>query len=197
MNIVIEIIRFVALLTLTLLTALLVEQAMKKRKFKTNRAVQLLMMSVITAALYAFGGMSMWTVKGIVFTLILLYASVQDISTHEGDDFLWVMLLILALVNISEVGIVSMIFGGLVVFAPQIFVTLFTKEKSVGGADIKISSAAALCLGFYGGGIGFMLGLLFAVICKSIVNKRQKQSNEEPFALLPFLSTGLVIGYFI
>ncbi len=197
MNIVINIIQFVALLTLTLLATLFLEKSFKKREFKINRVMQFLIMSVITAALYAVGGMSIWTVKGIVLALILLYASVQDISTHEADDCLWVMLLILALVNIGEVGIVSMIFGGLVVFIPQMFVTLFTNEKSVGGADIKISTAAALCLGFYGGGIGFMIGLLFAVVYKTITNRRKKQSDKEPFALLPFLSTGLVIGYFI
>ncbi len=197
MNIVINIIQFVALLTLTFLATLFLEKSFKKRKFKTNRAVLLLIMSVITAALYLVGGMSLWTVKGIVLALILLYASVQDISTHEADDHLWVMLLIIALVHIGEVGIVSMVFGGLVVFVPQMFITLFTKEKSIGGADIKISTAAALCLGFYGGGIGFMLGLLFAVVYKTITNRRKKQSNKEPFALLPFLSTGLVIGYFI
>lgn len=197
MYIIIVIAQFVALLTPTLLATLLSEQAMRKRKFKTNRAVQFLVMSVITAALYAVGGMSMWTVKGIVFALILLYASVQDISTHEADEFLWVMLLILALVNIGEVGIVSVIFDGLVVFVPQMAIVMFAKKGGIGGADIKISTAAALSLGFYGGVIGYMIGLVLAIVFQTIYNKVKKQSNQKPFPLLPFLSTGLVIGYFI
>lgn len=197
MYIIIVIAQFVALLTPTLLATLLSEQAIRKRKFKTNRAVQFLVMSVITAALYAVGGMSMWTVKGIVFALILLYASVQDISTHEADEFLWVMLLILALVNIGEVGIVSVIFGGLVVFVPQMAIVMFAKKGGIGGADIKISTAAALSLGFYGGVIGYMIGLVLAIVFQTIYNKIKKQSNQKPFPLLPFLSTGLVIGYFI
>lgn len=197
MYIIIVIAQFVALLTPTLLATLLSEQAIRKRKFKTNRAVQFLVMSVITAALYAVGGMSMWTVKGIVFALILLYASVQDISTHEADEFLWVMLLILALVNIGEVGIVSVIFGGLVVFVPQMAIVMFAKKGGIGGADIKISTAAALSLGFYGGVIGYMIGLVLAIVFQTIYNKVKKQSNQKPFPLLPFLSTGLVIGYFI
>ena len=197
MYIIIVIAQFVALLTPTLLATLLSEQAIRKRKFKTNRAVQFLVMSVITAALYAVGGMSMWTVKGIVFALILLYASVQDISTHEADEFLWVMLLILALVNIGEVGIVSVIFGGLVVFVPQMAIVMFAKKGGIGGADIKISTADALSLGFYGGVIGYMIGLVLAIVFQTIYNKIKKQSNQKPFPLLPFLSTGLVIGYFI
>ena len=63
----------------------------------------------------------MWTVKGIVLALILLRASVQDLSEHQADEFLWVMLLILSLVNFGKVGVTSMVFGALGVFIPQIY----------------------------------------------------------------------------
>ena len=139
----------------------------------------------------------MWTVKGIVLALILLRASVQDLSEHQADEFLWVMLLILALVNYKEVGITSMIFGALGVFIPQMAIAMFSKKGGIGGADIKLSTAAALSLGFYGGVIGYMVGLVFAIVFQTIYNKVKKQSNKEAFPLLPFLSTGLMIGYFI
>lgn len=129
--------------------------------------------------------------------LILLYASVQDISTREADDFLWVMLLMLSIINFGDISIWSMILGGLIVFIPQMLIATLSKKGSIGGADIKISSAAAVSLGFYGGVIGYMLGLVFAVIFQMTYNRAKKQSNKEPFPLLPFLSTGLMIGYFI
>ena len=142
------------------------------------------------------GGFSLWTVKGIAMAMIFLYASVQDASTHEADDFLWVMLLLLALVNIQAVGVWSMLLGGLVVFVPQMLVAMFSKERGIGGADIKVSTAASLSLGFFGGAIGLVLGLLMAIIYCMVIRKG-KDARTERFALLPFITTGLMIGYFI
>lgn len=170
---------------------------MQRRNFKANPSLNCTISIIITAMLYIVGGLSMWTVKGIVMSLILLYASVQDISTREADDFLWVMLLMLSLINFGDISIWSMILGGLIVFIPQMLIATLSKKGSIGGADIKISSAAAVSLGFYGGVIGYMLGLVFAVIFQTTHNRAKKQSNKEPFPLLPFLSTGLMIGYFI
>ena len=48
-----------------------------------------------------------------------------------------------------------------------------------------------------GGVIGYMIGLVFAITVQLLTNKAKKRSNNEPFPLLPFLSTGLMIGYFI
>ena len=90
-----------------------------------------------------------------------------------------------------------MVFGALAVFIPQMLVAMFSKKGGIGGADIKVSTAAALSLGFYGGVIGYMIGLVFAIVFQTIYNKAKKQSNKEAFPFLPFLSTGLLIGYFI
>lgn len=88
----------------------------------------------------------------------------------------------------------SMIFGALVVFIPQMAIAMFTKKGGIGGADIKLSTAAAMSLGFYGGAIGYMIGLVLAIVFQTIYNKVKKQSNKEAFPLLPFLSTGLMKG---
>ena len=68
---------------------------------------------------------------------------------------------------------------------------------SIGGADIKISTASVLSLGFFGGVIGYMAGLVFAVIFQTIYRKIKKQSCRNGFPLLPFLSAGLMLGYVI
>ena len=107
------------------------------------------------------------------------------------------MLVILSLVNFGDVGIGSMIFGAIAVFVPQMAIAMFTKKGGIGGADIKLSTAAALSLGFYGGVIGYCIGLIFAITVQLLSNKAKKRSNGDPFPLLPFLSTGLMIGYFI
>ena len=188
---------FAALVFLTIIVGGLMNYYMDQRGFAFNPYLTYLLLPAIVVALYLVDGFSMWTVKGIVLALILLYASLEDLSEHQADDFLWVMLVILSLVNFGEVGVTSMVFGAIAVFVPQMAIAMFTKKGGIGGADIKLSTAAALSLGFYGGVIGYMIGLVFAIIFQTIYNKVKKQSNKEAFPLLPFLSTGLVIGYFI
>ena len=188
---------FAALVFLTIIVGGLMNYYMVQRGFAFNPYFTYLLLPAIVVALYLVGGFSMWTVKGIVLALILLYASLQDLSTHEADDFLWVMLVILSFVNFGDVGIGSMIFGAVAVFVPQMAIAMFTKKGGIGGADIKLSTAAALSLGFYGGVIGYCIGLIFAITVQLLSNKAKKRSKDEPFPLLPFLSTGLMIGYFI
>ena len=188
---------FAALVFLTIIVGGLMNYYMDQRGFAFNPYLMYLLLPAIVVALYLVGGFSMWTVKGIVLALILLYASLEDLSEHQADDFLWVMLVILSLVNFGDEGIGSMIFGAIAVFVPQMAIAMFTKKGGIGGADIKLSTAAALSLGFYGGMIGYMIGLIFAIVFQTIYNKVKKQSNKEAFPLLPFLSTGLMIGYFI
>lgn len=188
---------FAALVFLTIIVGGLMNYYMDQRGFAFNPHLTYLLFPAIVGALYFVGGFSMWTVKGIVFSLILLYASVQDVNEHQADEFLWVMLLILSLVNFGKVGVTSMVFGAFGVFIPQMAIAMFVKKGGIGGADIKLSTTAALSLGFYGGVIGYMIGLVFAIVFQTIYNKVKKQSNNEAFPLLPFLSTGLMIGYFI
>ena len=188
---------FAALVFLTIIVGGLMNYYMDQRGFAFNPYLTYLLLPAIVVALYLVGGFSMWTVKGIVLALILLYASLEDLSERQADDFLWVMLVILSLVNYGDVGIGSMVFGAIAVFVPQMVIAMFTKKGGIGGADIKLSTAAALSLGFYGGVIGYMIGLVFAIVFQTIYNKVKKQSNKEAFPLLPFLSTGLMIGYFI
>ena len=188
---------FAALVFLTIIVGGLMNYYMDQRGFAFNPYLTYLLLPAIVVALYLVGGFSMWTVKGIVLALILLYASLEDLSEHQADDFLWVMLVILSLVNFGDIGIGSMILGAIAVFVPQMAIAIFSKKGGIGGADIKLSTAAALSLGFYGGVIGYCIGLIFAITVQLLTNKAKKRSNGAPFPLLPFLSTGLMIGYFI
>lgn len=170
---------------------------MKARKFKVNALANSFIITVVAVSLFMFGGISVWTVKGVLMALVLLYASVQDISTRKADDSLWIMLLMLSLVNFGEHSVLSMILGGIVVFVPQLAIAIFSKNGGIGGADIKISTAAALCLGFVGGTLGYIIGLGFGIVFQLIYNKVKHRTYKKSFALLPFLSAGLMIGYFI
>ena len=152
-------VHLLALVLITVVAGGLLNHYMLQRGFAYNLYLTYLFIPVVGVTLYLVGGFTLWTLKGMVMALILLYASVQDVNTHEADDFLWVMLVILSLVNFGDVSIGSMVFGAIAVFVPQMAIAMFAKKGGIGGADIKISTAAALSLGFYGGVIGYMIGL--------------------------------------
>ncbi len=161
-----------------------------------NPVMNIFLMLGITITLYLVEGLTMWTVKGILLALILLTASTQDATSHEADDFLSVMLLILAFVDFSVDKVLSMLLGAVCIFMPLYLITRFSKS-GFGGADIKITTAAALSLGAFGSVIGLLVGMTLAVIVQTIRNKLKKSENGKAFALLPYLSVGLMIGYIL
>lgn len=172
--------------------------AMKCRGFRVRKRANFALLIPISILLFFMGGgISLWTVKGIIFVWILLYASYQDSSTREADDFLWVMLLILALVDFQAADLISMLTGAIALFVPQIAVAILVKHGGIGGADIKFSTAAGFLLGFWNGIVGYMTGLLLAVIFTSLKNRIRRSEKDRSFALLPFLSVGLILGYLI
>ena len=128
---------------------------------------------------------------------MLLYASVMDIKTREVPDSISVMLLILGLVDTNIERLPSMLLGMVLVFLPQFVSALINPSKALGGADIKLSSAAAFLLGAQRGLFALVVGLTLAVIVMPIIRKIQKLPKDQPFPLIPFISIGIVAGYFI
>ena len=127
----------------------------------------------------------------------MLYASVMDIKTREVPDSVSVMLLILGLVDVSIKEIPQMLLGMVLVFMPQLISALINPSKALGGADIKISSSAAFLLGAQRGLFALIVGLTLAVIAMPIIRKIRKLPKDQPFPLIPFISIGIVAGYFI
>ena len=127
----------------------------------------------------------------------MLYASVMDIKTREVPDSVSVMLLILGLVDVSIKEIPQMLLGMVLVFMPQFISALINPSKALGGADIKVSSSAAFLLGKPNGLFALIFGLTLAVIVMPIIRKIRKLPKDQPFPLIPFLSIGIVAGYFI
>ena len=89
-----------------------------------------------------------------------------------------------------------MLIGGAVSFAIQTGVCVFVCV-SYGGADIKVSAAWVVVLGWSRGLIGLALGLLTGVLFTLIYNKIKKRSSSEGFALVPFISFGMMVAFFL
>ena len=128
---------------------------------------------------------------------MLLYASAKDIKTREVPDSVSVMLLILGLVDVSIKEIPQMLLGMVLVFMPQFISALINSSKALGGADIKVSSSAAFLLGTPNGLFALIFGLTLAVIVMPIIRRIRKLPKDQPFPLIPFISIGIVAGYFI
>ena len=142
-------------------------------------------------------GITAFTVKALTLLLILFYASIKDLLHREVPDFVSVMILILAISDIFVASIGNMILGFLVVFVPQIVIAMIFPKKSIGGADIKISSCSAFLLGAEKGVLALIIGLAIAVIVITVLSKLKFHNKNEPFPLVPFLAVGILSAYLI
>ena len=142
-------------------------------------------------------GVSLTTVKGMILTLLLLYASLSDFKKREVPDCISVMILILAFVGFEPSNLLSMLAGAAVVFIPQLATTMLTPNRPIGGADIKISTALAFLLGAEKGIFALVVGMLLAVVITAISNKLNDRDQKQAFPLVPFLWIGATLAYMI
>ena len=147
--------------------------------------------------LFLVHGISLTAVKGLILCAILLWANLSDLAKHEVPDFVSAMILVLAFVGFDIANLPSMLLGAAVVFLPQMAVSILRPKRAIGGADIKISTALAFLLGAEKGIFALLAGMLCGVIVMLIVRKVRKETNREPFALVPFLSFGAMLAFMI
>lgn len=185
------------MLGLALLVVWFMLKALRKNGITPDMTVCLLL--TLSVGLFSFlpYGISMEMAKGLILFGILLYASISDIYKREVPDYVWIMIAILALVGFNTSKLPSMLIGAAVVFLPQLIIAMMRPNKAVGGADIKISTAAAFLLGAEKGILALIIGLSIAVIVMLIARKAKKTDKNEPFPLVPFLSVGIMAAYLI
>ena len=187
---IIGILALLAIVGATLLVGWVLNRMMTAKGFKTNLTVNLILSALIPIALFLRYGASLELVQGIFLLFVLMYATWSDLTSHTVDDYVPIIIFALGVASMTTVGLSSMLFGAFAVFVPQIVMALIPKCKPLGGADLKISTALAFLLGWESGIIGFVAGLLIAVVYMAIYNKVKKNDikEEKAFALVPFLS---------
>ena len=146
--------------------------------------------------LLAFGA-TLTTLKGMILTLLLLYASLSDLKHRMVPDCVSLMIVILAFVGFDSCNLLSMILGAIAVFIPQLALAMMKPERAIGGADLKISTALAFLLGAQKGLFALIFGMLLAVITMAIYNKVNEKDQKEGFPLVPFLWMGATLAYMI
>ena len=192
---IIGILALLAIVGATLLVGWVLNRMMTAKGFKTNLTVNLIFSALIPIALFLRYGASPELVQGIFLMFVLMYATWSDLTSHTVDDYVPIIIFALGVASMTTVGLGSMIFGAFAVFVPQIVMALIPKCKPLGGADLKISTALAFLLGWERGIIGFVAGLLIAVVYMAIYNKIKKTDVKEDkaFALVPFLSIAAMV----
>lgn len=187
---------WLAFIGTSLLAAFCVSRYAEKKWNKTAAGAYLLLTGIAAVLLLGFFGVSITAIKGIILFLILLYASHSDIQTREVDDYIPVMLVVTAFIGMELSNIGSMLVGAIAVALPQLLISIIKSEKAIGGADIKLSTACGLLLGFEKGIAGLIFGLLSAVICTLCINKiKNRKTGAIP--LIPYLAAGFMAAYFI
>lgn len=172
-------------------------KVMQNQGMKTKPVFIMVISAVFSILLIARYGLSITAIQGLFLLYLLVYASCSDLTTHTVDDWLWLMVVALGLVSCSTIGFGSMLLGAVCVFVPQIAMALLPPHKTLGGADIKLSTALAFLLGGWRGIGAYLIGLVLAVIVMSIYNKYKCRCKKKPFALVPFLSIGAMIMFLI
>lgn len=170
---------------------------MYAKGFKTNHAAIIGISGVASILLFARYGLTLTALQGLFLLFVLIYASCSDLTTHTVDDALWLLVFALSLASFESVGIGSMLLGAFCIFIPQIAMALLPPHKTLGGADIKLSTAIAFLLGGWRGIGAYLIGLVLAVIVMSIYNKCTNRCKKKPFALVPFLSIGAMLMFLI
>lgn len=164
------------------------------KKFNGNKpkaitGFVLISLAVALGLFFCFG-LTLKTIQGYLFTLILLYASYSDLRTRECDDYLSVMILITAFIDVGISNIIPMLVAG-VFTAGMFLLVVLTVSDGIGGADIKLASASVFLLGFGRGIIGLIAGLLLAVLINSL------NSKKIGFPMIPYLTAAFIPAFFL
>ena len=184
------------ILGIFILSAWIVCRKMTREKHPVSQLPFILFIAVGLICLVAFG-ITLATVKGMMLSLLLLYASLSDIKTRSVADCVSVMIFILSFVDFDVARLPSMLIGAVIVFVPQLALAVIRPSRACGGADMKISTAIAFMLGAGRGVFALVVGMLLAVVTMAIYNKVNARNQTEAFPLVPFLSVGAMLAYII
>lgn len=190
------ILKMILVATAALVIGLFLNRHMEKKGFVTNKTLTLILSTVMALGLSLRFGLSVYTFQGMFLFFLLLYASMSDLTDRHVANHVTISILALSLISVPTVGFASMLIGGAVTAAIQLGVTALS-GGGYGGADWKISSACAFLLGWQRGLAGLVLALLIGVIFTLIYNKVKDRDIHEGFALVPFISIGMMAVFFI
>lgn len=116
-----------------------------------------------------------------IYTILGIYASIQDIKYREVDDIVHIIIIIISLPYISIDSILACLVGFAIFIIPN-----FIIEDSIGGADIKFMATTGLLIGVQKIIMATVLSMTIAIISTIISTKILKRKNRS-IPLIPYL----------
>ncbi|AIQ31459.1 hypothetical protein P40081_27350 [Paenibacillus sp. FSL P4-0081] len=131
--------------------------------------------------------------KGLLLTLLLTYASIQDVKTRQIPDSLSVVITTLGFIHFSPLFSLS---GMLLTGIPYLVAAVISKGK-LGGGDIKLMAACGFVLGPVGGTIQSIIGLTLVLFTAAGIGIKSgyQSANQTSLPLAPFLSVGGLFAF--
>lgn len=164
-----------------------------KKNWQQSSAYNKVLPVIGSALLFLRFNISVISIKGLILLFILLYASNSDIKKREVSDWVAIVIIVTALIDIEIRELPFMLIAAVCIFIPQLLIAI-QKGNRYGGADIKIMTACTFLLGLEKGLVAIIIGLTLAVLITYIKRKIKKQDINQPFPMIPFLAVGSFIA---
>lgn len=132
------------------------------------------------------GKVDLLMVKGCLFAMLLIVASYIDIKTRTIPDWIHVLIMLVALIDIDWVD--SLI--GFALVPLPFFIMACVKEGSIGGGDVKLVGACGFYFGFIDGIQGITLSLIIVITTMIFYITKDTLNKLDGFPFAPYLTIG-------
>lgn len=190
--------KFISVICLALFPLLVgyVFNCFTKMKWNVSHVLNIVLPALSIGLLYDVYGISMNSIKGMLFTLLLIYAGISDLTTRQVSNWVHFCIAIVGLIDKQISDIPFMVISSVIITLPQLFFAVI-KQNSYGGADIKLTAACTFLLGLKGGLIALIIGLSLGISLTVIKRKFKKESLKEKFPIVPYLAVGSFISFLL
>lgn len=135
-------------------------------------------------------------IQAVLFLLLLIAASVWDISKRKIPDGLQVGIAALSLLQFQPQHLL-----GILTAIPYLTIALCCQNgKGIGGGDVKLAGSLGLVLGLSGGLFASVIGLTGFVLFGmgfQMYRRYRKKEEQAPLPVGPFLAVGAAVIYFM
>lgn len=124
-----------------------------------------------------------------IYTILGIYASIQDIKYREVDDIVHIIIIIISLPYISIDNILACLLCFVILIIPN-----FIIQDSIGGADIKFMASTGLLIGVQKIIMAIFLSMIIAVII-TIISIKILKRKDRSIPLIPYLYIGCMLVF--
>ena len=141
--------------------------------------------------------MTIGTIKGLLFVMLLILAAVCDLRKREIPDIIPFLILITGFLSIN---LLDAFLGLVLTGLPYLLAAVLIQKESglsMGGGDIKLMAACGFVLGVPFGALQSIISLIIALVislCARLFSSNRKLSSIT-LPLAPFFCVGGIFSY--